>query len=70
MATDTNAGALGPMNHDRGVPANIASDLSFDGFVAGEPGFKFRGNGVDVVGAAQAGDSDISLGRPPKQRQH
>ena len=70
VAADGDAGALGAMHHDRGVPADDLADAVLDRFIAGEPRLALRRNRVDVVGAAQARQTHVSLRCSSQQREH
>jgi hypothetical protein len=70
VAADGDARALRAMHHDRGVPADDLADALLEGLVARERGLALRRDGVDVVGAAQAGHTDVPLGGATQQRQH
>jgi hypothetical protein len=70
VAADGELGAVRPAHHDRGVPADVGPDAALDVLVPGEPGFAFRRDRVDVVGAAQRGNPDLSLTRPLEQLEH
>ena len=69
VAADVGAG-VGPGHHDGRVPARVGADAALDVLVAGEPGFALRRDGVDVVGAAQAGHADLVLAGPLQQPKH
>ena len=67
MPAHADTGSLGPMHHDRCVPANMATNGAFDGFIAGKPRFHFGGDGVDVVGGTKARYAHVALSRPAQQ---
>ena len=70
MPTDADTGTLRPVDHDRGVPANVSADSLFDNLVAGEVGFVRRTDGVDVVRLSDIWDADVQFGRVALQFQH
>ena len=70
VAADGDPGTLRAVDHDRRVPADDLADPLLERLVAGEGGLALRRDRVDVVGAAQARDADVALGRPAQQRQH
>ena len=70
VTTHANSGTLCPMHHDRRIPAGIRSNAAFECLIAGEPRLSLRRNGIDVVSAAQAGDTNILLRGAAQQRQH
>ena len=61
VSADTDAGTLGPVHHDRGIPANVCPDPAFDVLVAGEGRLVLRSDGVDVVSLANVGYADFTL---------
>ena len=70
VATDADAGALGAVHHDRGVPADVAAHLALDVLVAGEPRLALRRDRVDVVGRRQRRHADLLLARPLDELEH
>ena len=67
---DPDARALGPVDHDRGVPADPAPVGLLDGFVTGEPRLGLGPDGVDVVGGRQRRHPDVGLARAFEQLEH
>src|SRR5205823_989631 len=51
-------------------PPDVGADASLDVLVAREPRLALRRDGVDVVGAAQARDADLSFPCPFEQLEH
>lgn len=70
MAADADAWALGPRDHDRGVPAGRVEDLALDLLVAREERLVLGGDGVDVIRAAHLGHGHALLAGPLDQAQH
>jgi hypothetical protein len=70
VAADLEPGPVRVGDHHRGVPADEGADPALDVLVAGEPGLALRRDGVDVVGAAQGGHSDVHLAGALEQPQH
>ena len=62
--------AVGAGHHHGGVPPDVGPDPALDVLVAWEPGLALGRDRVDVVGAAQAGHSDLLLARPLEQAEH
>src|SRR5262249_22665403 len=58
MPADTVLRAVGPADHDRRIPADVGPDPALDVLVAGEPRLQLGWDGVDEVGARQAGHAD------------
>ena len=63
-------GTLGAVDHDGGVPAQVGTDATLDALVPREQRLPFRRDRVDVVGAAQGRDPDVSLSGSSHQGQH
>jgi hypothetical protein len=70
VPADADPGALGPVHHDRRVPPDVGPDPALDVLVAGEPRLRLRRDGVDVVGAAQAGHAHLVLAGPLQEAEH
>gem|GEM_PF-3275440 len=70
VATHADAGSLGAVDHDRGVPAHEGAEAALDILIAGEPGLSFRGDGVDVVGGRQRGNPHLALAGSFEQLAH
>ncbi len=70
VPADADVGPLGPVDHDRRVPPVVGADPPLDVLVAGEPRLRLGRDRVDVVGAAQARDTDLVLAGPLEQAQH
>ena len=70
VTADADAGTLGTMHHDRGIPPDPGAVPAFDVLVAGEPRFEFGGDGVDVVGGGQSRYRHPLLAGPFEQAQH
>ena len=70
VSTHTNTGTLCAVNHDRGVPTNVGANATFNKFIAREPWFGLWRNGVDVVGAAKRGNTNVAFTSSLQQRQH
>ena len=70
VAAYADAGALGAVHHDRGIPPDPAAVAAFDLLVAGKPWLQLGRDGVDVVGRGQGGDCHTLLARALKQAQH
>ena len=70
VSTHTNTGPLCAVNHDRGVPTNVSANTTFNKFIAREPRLGLRRNGVDVVGAAKRGNTNVAFTSSLQQRQH
>ncbi|GGG66178.1 hypothetical protein GCM10007172_17190 [Sinomonas atrocyanea] len=64
MAADADAGALGPVDHDRGVPAHVCAVAALHLFVARVLGLLVGGNRVDVVRGVDHRDADALRARP------
>ena len=70
VAADAEARAVGAADHDRRVPPDVGADAALDVLIAGEPGLALGRDGVDEVGAAQAGHADLLLTGPLQQPEH
>lgn len=70
VTADPDPGTLSAVHHDGGVPADELTEGALDALVAGEPGFEFGGNGVDVIGGRQRGDGDVLLACALEQPEH
>ena len=70
MPADAHSGPVGPGYHHRGVPPDVGADPPLDVLVAREPGLPLGRDGVDEVGAAQAGHAHLLLPGPLQQAQH
>ena len=70
VSSDGYAGTLRSVHHDGGVPPDHPADLSLHRLIPGEPGLALGGDGVDVVGAAQARHTDVAFCRSAQQREH
>ncbi len=70
VATDRNAGALGAVNHDGGIPANPTAVAAFEFLITGELRFVLRRNRVDVVGGGNHRHTQVQLFGALEQREH
>src|SRR5580698_9448678 len=70
VAADAQAGAVGTADHDGRVPPDVGADAALDVLVAREPGLALGRDGVDEVGAAQAGHADLLLTSPLQEPEH
>ncbi len=70
VPTDADAGALCPVHHDRGVPADPAPVLPLHVLIPGEPWLALRRDGVDVVGRRERGDPHLLAAGLRQQLQH
>src|ERR1039457_4178893 len=68
VAAYAHAGAVRAGHHHGGVPPDVRPDPTLDVLVAREPRLVLGRDGVDVVGAAQAGHADLLLARPRSSR--
>ena len=64
------AGALGAVDLDRGIPADPRAVAALDLFVTRVPRLVRRSDGVDVVGRRQRRDPDVLHARTLEQAQH
>ena len=70
VATDADAGRLGAVHHDTGVPAQVGAVAALDLLVAGEPRLGLGRDGVDVVGRRQRRHPDLHLTGALEQLEH
>ena len=70
MSTHSDTGPLRAMNHDRGIPANVGANSSFDIFITREPRLVLGRNSVDVVSATQTRHTHIALICTTQKREH
>src|SRR6185312_8373153 len=70
VAADSDTRALGAVHHDRGIPAQPGAVATLDLFVAGEIGFVFGGDGVDVVGGRNHRNTELQILRALQQAEH
>ncbi len=58
---DADAGALGPVDHDGGVPAEEAPDAALQILVTGELGLRLSGDRVHEVGTDERRHTDLTF---------
>src|ERR1022692_3503064 len=70
VAGDAQPGPVGAGDHDGGVPADVGADAPLDVLITGKPRLALGRDGVDVVGAAQAGNPNLLLTGAFQQPEH
>ena len=70
VATHTDARSLGAVHRNGGVPANPGAVATLNLFVAGELGFIFGSDGVEVIGGGDHRHAQVQLLRALEQAQH
>src|SRR5215218_5334019 len=70
MASDLKALTVRLAHHDRRVPADKGPNPALDVFVAGEPRLGLRRNCVDVIAAAERGQTNLTRSSLLQELQH
>ncbi len=70
VAADRDAGALGAVHHDRGVPAQPLAVAALDVFVTGKSGLVLGRDRVDVIGRRDHRHVDVQFMRTLQEAQH
>ncbi|CAM5305927.1 hypothetical protein TPAU25S_00101 [Tsukamurella paurometabola] len=70
VPADAHAGALGAVDHDRGVPSDPGAVPALDLLVAGEPRLEIGGDGVHVIRGRERRDRHPVLAGALQESQH